>query len=155
MPRPCKFRRVDSEPGVSYFKPRGIPAKALSEVILTMDEFESVRLADLEGMYQDAAAKRMDVSRQTFGNIVRSAHTKIADALVNGKSIKIKGGVYQMAGMRKFRCCECNHSWEIPYGTGRPTDCPECQDKNVRRAEEDRGVGCRGPRRGRRRCERV
>ena len=155
MPRPLKCRRVDSEPGVSYFKPRGIPIKALAEVILTMDEFESLRLADLEGMYQDDAAKRMDVSRQTFGNIIRSGHMKIADALVNGKSIKIKGGVYQMAGMKKFKCCDCSHLWETAYGTGRPAECLKCQSKNIRREEEDRGAGCRGFRHRRRQCERI
>ena len=129
MPRPFKCRRVDSEPGVSYFKPRGIPVKALAEVILTMDEFESLRLADLEGMYQDDAAKRMDVSRQTFGNIIRSAHKKIADALVNGKSIKIKGGVYQMAGMKRFICCDCSHLWKTTCGTERPAECPKCKTR--------------------------
>ena len=155
MPRPFKCRHVNSEPGVSYFKPRGIPVKALAEVILTMDEFESLRLADLEGMYQDDAAKRMNVSRQTFGNIVNSAHKKIADALVNGKSIKIEGGVYQMAGKGKFRCCECCHLWETTYGTGRPSECPKCQHKNIHRAQEDRGTGHRGFGRRTKKCERM
>ena len=66
MPRPLKCRRVNYEPEVSYFKPRGIPLTKLDEVILTVDEFESIRLADIEGMYQEEAAKEMDVSRQTF-----------------------------------------------------------------------------------------
>jgi len=99
MPRPCKCRRVGFQPGVSYFKPRAIPLSQLEEVILRLDEFESVRLADLEGMYQDQAAKQMHVSRQTFGNIVNSAHKKIADALVNAKAIRIEGGVYQYENM--------------------------------------------------------
>lgn len=139
MPRPFKCRRVNYEPDVSYFKPRGIPLTKLDEVILTVDEFESIRLADIEGLYQDEAAKEMNVSRQTFGNIVKSAHRKIADALVKGKAIKIKGGVYQMAEMRKFKCYECNHVWETAYGMARPEECPKCQSKNIHRAEEDRG----------------
>ena len=155
MPRPFKCRRVNCEPEVSYFKPRGIPLTKLDEVNLTVDEFESIRLADLEGMYQDAGAERMNVSRQTFGNIVNSAHRKIADALVNGMAIKIEGGIYQMVQMRKFRCYECSYVWEAPYGTGRPAECPKCQCKNIHRAEEDRGAGCRGFRRGRRKCERM
>ena len=101
MPRPRHCRRVGCLPQANFYKPRGIPLTKLDEVILTVDEFESIRLADIEGMYQDEAAKEMDVSRQTFGNIVKSAHRKIADALVKGKAIKIKGGVYQMAGMKK------------------------------------------------------
>jgi predicted DNA-binding protein (UPF0251 family) len=147
---------VNCEPEVSYFKPRGIPLTKLDEVILTVDEFESIRLADIEGMYQEEAAKEMDVSRQTFGNIVKSAHRKIADALVKGKAIKIKGGVYDMAGMRKFKCYECRHIWEIAYGTGRPVECPKCQSKNIHRAEEERGhARAEGFGRGRRRCGRI
>jgi predicted DNA-binding protein (UPF0251 family) len=156
MPRPYKCRYIRCEPDVSYFKPRGIPISRLDEVVLTVDEFESVRLADVEGLYQDDAAKKMNVSRQTFGNIVKSARCKIADALVNGKAIRIKGGIYQMAEMRKFKCYECDHVWEAAHGTGRPGQCPKCQSKNIHRAEEDRGYARgRGWGRGRRRCGRA
>jgi len=102
MPRPFKCRKVGRQPGVAYFKPGGAPACRVEEVVLAVDEFEAVRLADLDGLYQDDAAKRMNISRQTFGNIVGSAHKKIADAIVNGKAIKIEGGVYQMEQMRKY-----------------------------------------------------
>lgn len=94
MPRPFKCRRVLGTPGADYFKPRGIPLSDLQEIGLTLDEFEAVRLADLEGLYQEDAAKKMNVSRQTFGNIIASAHKKIADAIVNGKALKISGGNY-------------------------------------------------------------
>jgi predicted DNA-binding protein (UPF0251 family) len=67
----------------------------LEEVNLALDELEAVRLADLEGLYQEDAAKKMNISRQTFGNIVNSAHKKIADALLNGKALKIEGGVVE------------------------------------------------------------
>jgi predicted DNA-binding protein (UPF0251 family)/predicted Fe-Mo cluster-binding NifX family protein len=96
MPRPFKCRRVCCEPQVNYFKPRGIPVSQLEEVVLTIDEFEAVRLADLEGLYQEDAAKKMNVSRQTFGNIIESAHKKIADTIVNAKALKIKGGIVKM-----------------------------------------------------------
>jgi predicted DNA-binding protein (UPF0251 family) len=65
----------------------------LEEVNLTLDELEAVRLADLEGLYQEDAAKKMGISRQTFGNIINSAHKKIADVLLNAKALKIEGGV--------------------------------------------------------------
>ena len=65
---------------------------ALEEVNLTLDELEAIRLADLGGLYQEDAAKKMNVSRQTFGNIINSAHKKIADALLNAKALKIEGG---------------------------------------------------------------
>ena len=69
---------------------------------MTLDEFEAVRLADLEGLYQEQAAEEMGVSRPTFSRIVESAHKKIADALVHGKVIRIEGGTVQPG---RFRCC--------------------------------------------------
>ncbi len=89
MPRPFKCRRVFGMPSADYFKPRGIPLSDLQEIGLTIDEFEAVRLADLEGLYQEKAAKKMNVSRQTFGNIIADARKKVADAIVNGKALKI------------------------------------------------------------------
>jgi len=155
MPRPRKCRRVCCDPKSDYFKPRGIPVRELEEVDLAMDELEAVRLADLEGMYQEEAASKMNVSRQTFGNIIDSAHKKIADALLNGKALKIAGGVYTVAGMRKFKCYACNHVWGTPYGTGRPRECPQCRDANIHRAEDDRGYARKGgPGFGRGRCGR-
>jgi predicted DNA-binding protein (UPF0251 family) len=139
MARPRNCRRVGSVPQSNYFKPRGIPLSLLDEVILTVDEFEAIRLADLESLYQEQAAKRMNVSRPTFGRIVESAHKKVADALVKGKALKIEGGEFEMVSMRKFRCYDCQHSWELPYGTGRPENCPSCKSGNICRAEQDKG----------------
>lgn len=79
-------------PACRFFKPQGIPLSLLEKVILTEDELEAVRLADFEGLYQQDAADRMHVSRQTFGRIIESAHKKIADALVTGKALCIEGG---------------------------------------------------------------
>jgi len=76
-------------PESNYFKPRGVPLSALEEVILTVDEFEAIRLADHEGLYHEEAAVRMSVSRATFGRILDSARGKVADAIVNGKALKI------------------------------------------------------------------
>ena len=92
MPRPCRCRRIRCRPDTDYFKPRGIPLDALEEVNLTLDELEAIRLADLTELYQEDAAKKMNISRQTFGNIINSAHKKIADALLNAKALKIEGG---------------------------------------------------------------
>lgn len=101
MPRPFKCRRVRCRPDANCFKPQGIPTDSLEEVRMTLDELEAVRLADLEGLYQEDASKRMNVSRQTFGNIIGVAHKKIADAIVNGKALKIEGGMIQIAQSRK------------------------------------------------------
>ncbi len=139
MVRPINCRRIGSMPESNYFKPRGIPLSMLEEVILTVDEFEAIRLADLEGLYQEQAAERMKVSRPTFGRIIDSAHKKVAEALVQGKALKIEGGEFEMASMRKFRCDDCEYSWELPCGTGRPVNCPSCKGGNIHRAKEDRG----------------
>jgi len=156
MPRPFRCRRIFCRPGSDYFKPRGIPVRLLQEVGLTLDELEAIRLADLEGMYQQDAARKMNVSRQTFGNIVNSAHMKIADCLVNAKALKIEGGVVEMIE-REFICYECKHEWTLPYGSGRPNECPECKSSNIHRAPKDRGWARagRGFGRGRGRCGRI
>jgi len=89
MPRPFCKRIVSGNPRATYFKPAGIPMRFLEESILSLDEFEALRLADFEGLYQEDAAKKMGVSRPTFSRIVEMARKKVADALVNGKALKI------------------------------------------------------------------
>ena len=143
MARPCKCRRVCGNPQADYFKPRGIPIWELEEVALTVDEFEAIRLADLEGLYQEDAAKKMNISRQTFGNIIESARKKVADTIVNAKALKIKGGVVKVT-QRKFLCYDCKNEWDVPFGTGRPAECPKCQSKNIHRSPQDRGWAQRG-----------
>ena len=143
MGRPKNCRRVRFLPDSKYFKPRGIPLSVLEEIILTVDECEAIRLADLEGLYQEQAAEKMAVSRQTFGRIIESAHKKVAEALVEGKALKIEGGEIEMAETRKFSCSDCQHAWELPYGTGRPLGCPSCKSDNIHRVVEDRGCASR------------
>jgi predicted DNA-binding protein (UPF0251 family) len=139
MPRPLCCRRVSGEPPSNFFKPLGIPLVALEPVTMTVDEFEAVRLADLEGLYQEAAAERMGISRATFGRIIESAHKKVADALVSGKALEIKGGEVEMAEQRQFLCVDCQHKWMVPFGTGRPAGCPKCRSRNIHRSSEGRG----------------
>ncbi len=95
MSRPCRCRRIRFNPDTNYFKPRGIPLDMLEEVNLTLDELEAIRLADFDGLYQEDAAKKMNISRQTFGNIIERAHKKIADVLLNAKALKIEGGTVE------------------------------------------------------------
>jgi predicted DNA-binding protein (UPF0251 family) len=97
MPRPRNFRRVGCLPQATYYKPQGIPLAVLQHMNLTVDELEAIRLADLQGLYQEQAAEKMNISRQTFGRIIDSAHKKIADALVNGKALSIEGGSIELA----------------------------------------------------------
>ena len=92
MTRPFKCRRVSSSPRAYYFKPRAVPLCELEEITLQIDEIEALKLADLHKKDQRAAAAVMKISRQTFGNILASARGKLADAVVNGKALKIEGG---------------------------------------------------------------
>lgn len=92
MPRPSKCRCVGSLPGAIDFKPRGIPMHALQEVYLTFDGYEALRLSDLDGLDQGAAAQRMGVSRQTFGRILGLARRTVTRAIVEGMALRIDGG---------------------------------------------------------------
>ena len=92
MPRPENIREIDNHPPVTWFKPAGMPMRNLEEVVITLDEIEAIRLADAEGLYHEQVAEQMKVSRQTVGRILASARGKIADALVNGKAMRIEGG---------------------------------------------------------------
>lgn len=91
MPRPCKCRKIQGAPEAVSFKPCG-NNNDKEPVILSMDEFEALRLADLNGLYQEDAAAQMAVSRQTFGNIITAAHKKLADAIINARPIIINSG---------------------------------------------------------------
>jgi predicted DNA-binding protein (UPF0251 family) len=130
MPRPPKFRRVAYMPEVTYFKPAGIPLRALEEVVLSVEEVEALRLKDIEGLEQEQAAEKMNVSRPTFQRVLASARQKIADAILNGKAVNIKGGNFEMA-FHRFRCRR-GHEWDmaIPGGVV-PEYCPTCNTTDV------------------------
>jgi predicted DNA-binding protein (UPF0251 family) len=92
MSRPRCERRIQSGLRCCTFKPAGVSPRRLDVVNLELDELEAIRLADLECLYQQAAARRMGVSRQTFGRIVESARRKVAEAIVERKCLRIGGG---------------------------------------------------------------
>ena len=109
MPRPCKCRQIDGTPGASYFKPRAVPLCELEEVELSLDEFEALRLADLDGLHQEEAAARMKVSRQTFGRIVENARRKVAQVLHSGMALSIEGGTVRTTARRCPGCGKKGH----------------------------------------------
>jgi predicted DNA-binding protein (UPF0251 family) len=114
-------------PGNTRFLPRGTAASSLEEVLLSLDEFEAIRLADLEGLYQEQAASRMNVSRQTFGRIIESAHRKVADVLANGKALRIEGGDISVSETQQIRCHRCRHMFSRCCGTEDAQVCPHCR----------------------------
>ncbi|MFC1593973.1 DUF134 domain-containing protein [Candidatus Omnitrophota bacterium] len=99
--RPKKPRWVKCSPGERCFRPQCKKLSKLEGVILTLDEFEAVRLSDVENLKQEKVAKKMKVHRSTVSRIIASAHKKIADALVNIKAIKIEGGCCKVIGKKK------------------------------------------------------
>jgi len=115
MPRPCCMRYVGRRPNVCFFKPAGVPARAMGSVTLTLDEVEALRLADLEGHYQEEAAEQMKISRPTFARIVESARRKTADALIHGKAIRLEGGAVTIRGDADMP----NRDGTGPRGSGR------------------------------------
>ncbi|MEX1301748.1 MAG: DUF134 domain-containing protein [Desulfotignum sp.] len=101
MPRPKRPRYIDAMPRVTEFLPRGIePAE---EVILSLEEFEAVRLIDYEGLDQTRASEIMNISRQTVGRILRIGRFKLAKALVAGCHLKVSGGCYRIDENRSGR----------------------------------------------------
>ena len=98
MPRPVIPRRIGFQPGATYFKPAGVPLMGLEEVILSFEELEALRLKEISGLGQSKAAKEMNVSQPTFFRVLSSARKKLADAVVNGKAIRVQGGNYSFQG---------------------------------------------------------
>jgi len=142
MPRPRKTRWIAFSPGVTYFKPQGIPLFALKEVILTIDELESLRLKYEQDLDQIKAAEKMKVSQSTFQRILNSALRKTSEALIRGKALRIEGGDFKIVkpAKRKLKCEDCKNTWEIAFGTGKrgiEMKCPKCKSFNVHRIDYD------------------
>ena len=133
MARPTKERRIEFIPEIKYFKPAGIPMSQIKEVCLTMEEIEAVRLKDLEGLNQEEAAEKMNVSRPTFQRILVEARQKIAESLIKGKAIRFQGGDYKLSN--DIHCPRCGKDFkknnfkrkrwgkEQRYGY-----CPKCEE---------------------------
>ena len=138
MPRPTCCRRVGRMPRCELFGPVGAASQSTDEATS----------ADLEGMYQQQAARQMNISRQTFGRVIESARHKVALALCRGRALRIEGGAVEVVKMKRFQCSECRCAWEVPYGSGRPEKCPHCGGADIHRAEEDRGWARGGRGRG-------
>ena len=123
MGRPEKLRRIASPGEVRGFKPVGRPAAGLEVETLRLDELEALRLADLEGLYQESAAERMGVSRATFARILERARSAVARALIEERLLVIGDGPVvegvsgplpcpiHGGGRRRGRGCRCRRGW--------------------------------------------
>jgi predicted DNA-binding protein (UPF0251 family) len=131
MARPTKSRHVEFLPEVTFFKPAGIPLQELEEVVLSVEELEAIRLKDTENLDQEECALRMKVSRPTFQRVLGAARNKIAQALVEGKAIRVEGGNYKLS-KRRFHCPACDERFAVSAGGCRKKlACPNCEAKNL------------------------
>lgn len=146
MPRPCCMRRIGFVPPADFFKPSGIPLCDLEKVTLTLDEVESLRLADLNGLYQEQAAEKMKISRPTFSRVIEAARKKVADALIHGKALRMEGGAVVMKGA----CNMPGRGGAGPVGSGRGMGRGPCGCGSHRGAGSGQGAGGCGRRRMRR-----
>ena len=113
MPRRKRHRTVSREPPIPIFKPAGVPARELEEILITVDEFEALRLADFMGLNQRDASVTMEISQPTFNRVLASARNKVATGLVRGCVLRIEGGRYILAdGSGKLECVECGEPAE-------------------------------------------
>ena len=124
MPRPQKIRSIEGIPICEYFKPASIPYDMIEEIELNLEEFEAIRLKDIDGLEQKECAKKMNVSRQTFQRVIKNARNKLAEAIVYGKAIRIAGGNYQYTGKR---CRRCGNPEIDPCKEINNSDCPRCR----------------------------
>ena len=122
MPRPKQNRKISNPPLMQGFKPFGIPRNMLTSVSLLYDEYEAIRLLDYEGLNQDQAAARMNVSRPTLTRIYEQARRTIALALVEGKMINIEGGNV-LFDKEWFRCRRC---FKLIGGIENHVRCKDC-----------------------------
>lgn len=109
MPRPRKWRRVCRMPGNQSFGPLDADGNERKVVAMTVDEFETIRLIDLEGFSQEQCAESMGVARTTAQAIYNSARVKLAECLVNGLELSISGGDYVLCDGEDVGGCGCGH----------------------------------------------
>ena len=130
MPRPRKWRNVCRLPPVDSFIPQAPDAATGEAVVMTVDEYETIRLIDLEGLTQEECAARMTIARTTVQGIYNEARKKLAESLVEGKVLRIEGGEYRLCdGLGKD--CGSGSCWrrrpgrEIHGAGGGRKDPPE------------------------------
>ncbi len=128
MARPKRLRHLASAPPVHCFHPADDEHCYMQRdiIILSMDEFESLRLADLECHSQELAAKKMGISRATFGRIIEAGRSKVARALVEGCRLEISGGSFMFGHGRHLQCPRCRRRQQRSTNTSGHIECGRC-----------------------------
>ncbi|MEN8125434.1 MAG: DUF134 domain-containing protein [Bacteroidota bacterium] len=129
MARPKNNRIVHEPPFYTEFKPIGLPDRSLEKVILNLDEFEAIRLADLLGMSHEKAAIEMEISRPTFSRLIEKSRKKMAEFIFQGKMLRIYGGNIHFR-RNIIQCSDCGHMYNININETLK-QCPECNSMNL------------------------
>ncbi len=124
MPRPQKKRSVCHPPLFDRFKPTGVRGNVLTEIALTLDEFEAIRLADYQGLDHNESAAEMGISRSTFSRLVEKSRRKVSQFLIEGKHLRIDGGEVHFE-RNLIRCEDCDHLVNIALDAD-TKQCPGC-----------------------------
>ena len=114
-------------PAVEGFRPFGVPITDIEPIELLFEEYESIKLTDYEGLTQEQAAERMNVSRPTFTRIYEKARKTIAQSFVEGKAIIIKGGDFH-SDDHWYRCEDCN---QVIVSKEETDTCNHCHSKKL------------------------
>lgn len=143
MARPTKWRKIENIPAVAFFVPSEKEIAEVPKNVLKLEELEAIRLKDLEGLEQGECADKMEVSRPTFQRILLSAREKIADSLVNGKTVHIEGGNFTK-NICPVRCMDCGKEWResienLESINGSSYFCPSCGSNRVTCSHSCRG----------------
>lgn len=129
MRQPYRKRRIFKPPLIKSFKPVGIPRRMLDQVVLSLDEYEALRLAYYMNLEHLQASKEMGISRPTFTRLIEKARQKMTLALVEGKELVIEGGNISFIN-NLHRCKDCGDVYTIPINEN-IEGCPECGSKNI------------------------
>ena len=129
MRGPYRKRRIHRPPQFNNFKPSGVPRKFLESVVLTVDEFEAIRLADYQQMEHQQAADEMNISRPTFTRLIEKARQKMAQVIIEGKELIIMGGNIDFVHTLQ-ECKDCGEVIQLPY-SDEYAECPDCGSANI------------------------
>ncbi len=132
MARPRRLRKISEEPHIRCFKPERDDLDSIKPIEIFIDEFEAIRLRDYHDIQQKRSAEIMGVSQPTFHRILTSARKKIANALINGNTIVIRGNDQLI----RYKCDDCGFKWQHPFKEYKK--CPDCGSARIILLKEEK-----------------
>ncbi|MFH1964445.1 MAG: DUF134 domain-containing protein [Acidobacteriota bacterium] len=126
MSRPTKEKKIGCHPGRRVFRPAGVPIRKSEIIRISLEEFEAIRLADVEGLRHEEAAEKMGTSRPTLNRILNSARKKVGTALTESRPLVVEGGNVSVEDVPEATCCRCDMKFREPAESTRTWNCPRC-----------------------------